>query len=56
MLTNQNTHAGLQESKPQEIIIHGTPVRLKFAAEQNAKGPAIGRDILKSGWLRRRTA
>lgn len=38
MLTNQNTYAGLQGSKPQEIIIHGATVRLKFAAEQNTRG------------------
>lgn len=56
MLTNQNTRAGLRGSKPQEIIIQGITVRLEFAAEQNTKVPAIVRDILKSGWLRRRTA
>ena len=56
MLTNQNTHAGLRGSKPLRITIQGATVRLEFAAEQNTKVPAIVRDILKSGWLRRKTA
>lgn len=56
MPTDQSVHAGLRGSKPQEISIRGVTVRLEFAAEQNTEVPAIVRDILKSGWLRRKTA
>lgn len=56
MSKNRNTHAASFGNDSSELVMQGVTIRLKFTAKQNEEVPALVRDILKAGWLRRKTA
>ena len=56
MSKNRNTHAASFKNDSSELVMQGVTIRLKFTAKQNEEVLALVRDILKTGWLRRKTA
>ena len=56
MPENRNAHTASAGNEALEIVLRGVTIRLKFTAKQNEEVPALVRDILKTGWLRRKSA
>ena len=56
MSKNRNTHAASFKNDSSELVMQGVTIRLKFTVKQKEEVPALVRDILKTGWLRRKTA